>query len=232
MANQKIWEHFRCPKDFPCCLCRYVRPPPPVTRCVLADTELFIECEKTLTTYVKRSNWWRQVIRDACPQSQVTRANVRWTQSSPMHDLWIKTLHLPSRHWLARTAAFRHRQSWQSGYASRSWISLLALGTSSHCWLKARSLRLAALTGHIHFICPQQIDEALMSASPTMLGGGTWSGHGRWQQTCTPGPWAFIARMIDPLTHFRLNSAFAAKAIAFSTRVAGGKMLLGGAAAL
>ena len=46
---------------------------------------------------------------------------------------------------------------------------------------------------HIHFICPQQIDEAITSGVTTMLGGGTGPATGTFATTCTPGPWTFSA---------------------------------------
>jgi urease subunit alpha len=63
---------------------------------------------------------------------------------------------------------------------------------------------------HIHFICPQQIDDALMSGITTMLGGGTGPATGTNATTCTPGPW-HIARMIEAADDFPMNLGFAGK---------------------
>ena len=63
---------------------------------------------------------------------------------------------------------------------------------------------------HIHFICPQQIEEALMSGITSMLGGGTGPAHGTFATTCTPGPW-HIARMIEAAEAFPMNLGFAGK---------------------
>ena len=63
---------------------------------------------------------------------------------------------------------------------------------------------------HIHFICPQQIEEALMSGVTSMLGGGTGPAHGTNATTCTPGPW-HIARMIQAADAFPVNLGFAGK---------------------
>src|SRR5215212_16877 len=63
---------------------------------------------------------------------------------------------------------------------------------------------------HIHFICPQQIEEALMSGITTMLGGGTGPATGTFATTCTPGPW-HIARMIEAADAFPMNLAFTGK---------------------
>ena len=63
---------------------------------------------------------------------------------------------------------------------------------------------------HIHFICPQQIDDALHSGLTTMLGGGTGPAHGTLATTCTPGPW-HISRMLQSADSFPMNLAFAGK---------------------
>ena len=63
---------------------------------------------------------------------------------------------------------------------------------------------------HIHFICPQQIDEALMSGVTSMLGGGTGPATGTFATTCTPGPW-HIQRMIEAADGYPMNLGFAGK---------------------
>ena len=63
---------------------------------------------------------------------------------------------------------------------------------------------------HIHFICPQQIEDALHSGLTTMLGGGTGPAHGTLATTCTPGSW-HISRMIQSADAFSMNLAFAGK---------------------
>jgi urease subunit alpha len=63
---------------------------------------------------------------------------------------------------------------------------------------------------HIHFICPQQIDDALHSGLTTMLGGGTGPAHGTLATTCTPGSW-HIGRMLQSADAFPMNLAFAGK---------------------
>jgi urease subunit alpha len=66
------------------------------------------------------------------------------------------------------------------------------------------------MDAHIHFICPQQIDEALMSGITTMLGGGTGPAHGTLATTCTPGPW-HISRMIQAMDSFPVNIGLSGK---------------------
>jgi urease subunit alpha len=71
-------------------------------------------------------------------------------------------------------------------------------------------LTAGGMDAHIHFICPQQIEEALMSGLTTMLGGGTGPAHGTFATTCTPGPW-HIARMIQSFDAFPMNIGLAGK---------------------
>ena len=63
---------------------------------------------------------------------------------------------------------------------------------------------------HIHFICPQQIEEALMSGVTTMLGGGTGPATGTFATTCTPGPW-HLHRMLQAAEAFPMNLGFLGK---------------------
>jgi urease subunit alpha len=93
---------------------------------------------------------------------------------------------------------------------------------------EGKILTAGGFDSHIHFICPQQIEEALMSGLTTMLGGGTGPAHGTLATTCTPGPW-HIGRMIQA-DAFPMNLAFRARA----TPPAGAleEMILGGACAL
>ncbi len=67
-----------------------------------------------------------------------------------------------------------------------------------------------AIDAHIHFICPQQIEDALMSGVTTMLGGGTGPAAGTNATTCTPGPW-YIARMLQAAEAFSMNLGFLGK---------------------
>ncbi len=86
------------------------------------------------------------------------------------------------------------------------------------------------MDAHIHFICPQQIEEALMSGVTTMLGGGTGPAHGTLATTCTPGPW-HLARMIQAFDAFPMNIGLSAKGNA-SLPGALEEMVLAGACSL
>jgi urease subunit alpha len=75
---------------------------------------------------------------------------------------------------------------------------------------EGRILTAGGFDSHIHFICPQQIDDALHSGLTTMLGGGTGPAHGTLATTCTPGPW-HLGRMLQAADAFPMNLAFAGK---------------------
>ncbi|ATF19898.1 urease subunit alpha [Phaeobacter gallaeciensis] len=82
---------------------------------------------------------------------------------------------------------------------------------------EGRILTAGGFDSHIHFICPQQIEEALHSGLTTMLGGGTGPAHGTLATTCTPGPW-HIGRMLQAADAFPMNMAFAGKGNASQPR--------------
>jgi urease subunit alpha len=75
---------------------------------------------------------------------------------------------------------------------------------------EGKILTAGAIDTHVHFICPQQIEEALMSGITTMIGGGTGPAHGTFATTCTPGPW-HIQRMIESLDAWPMNIGLAGK---------------------
>jgi urease subunit alpha len=95
---------------------------------------------------------------------------------------------------------------------------------------EGKILTAGGFDSHIHFICPQQIEEALMSGVTSMLGGGTGPATGTNATTCTPGPW-HIARMIEAADAFPMNLGFAGKGNA-SRPAALDEMIRGGACAL
>ena len=95
---------------------------------------------------------------------------------------------------------------------------------------EGKILTAGGMDAHIHFICPQQIEEALMSGITTMLGGGTGPAHGTLATTCTPGPW-HMARMIQSFDAFPMNIGLSGKGNA-SLPAALEEMVLGGACSL
>ncbi|WP_136441085.1 urease subunit alpha [Pacificoceanicola onchidii] len=95
---------------------------------------------------------------------------------------------------------------------------------------EGRILTAGGFDSHIHYICPQQIEDALHSGLTTMLGGGTGPAHGTLATTCTPGPW-HIGRMLQSADAFPMNLAFAGKGNA-SLPAALEEQVKGGACAL
>ena len=95
---------------------------------------------------------------------------------------------------------------------------------------EGRILTAGGIDSHIHFICPQQIEDALHSGLTTMIGGGTGPAHGTLATTCTPGPW-HIGRMLQSADAFPMNLAFAGKGNA-SLAAPLEEQVLGGASCL
>jgi len=95
---------------------------------------------------------------------------------------------------------------------------------------EGRILTAGGIDSHIHFICPQQIEDALHSGLTTMIGGGTGPAHGTLATTCTPGPW-HLGRMMQSADAFPMNLAFAGKGNA-SLPAALEEQVLGGASCL
>jgi urease subunit alpha len=176
----------------------------------LADTELLIEVEKDLTTYGEEVKFGGgKVIRDGMGQSQRTRADgavdtvitnaliVDAVGGVYKADVGLKD---------GRIAAI--------GKAGNPDIQpnvdvVIGPGTEAIAG-EGKILTAGAFDSHIHFICPQQIEEALMSGVTTMLGGGTGPATGTNATTCTPGPW-HIGKMLQAADAFPMNLAFAGK---------------------
>ena len=176
----------------------------------LADTELFIEVEADRTTYGDEVKFGGgKVIRDGMGQSQVTRADgavdtvitnaliVDAVTGIIKADVGLKA---------GRIAAIGKagNPDIQSGVD-------IVIGPGTEVIAgEGKILTAGAFDSHIHFICPQQIDEALMSGVTTMLGGGTGPATGTNATTCTPGPW-HIEKMLQAADAFPMNLAFAGK---------------------
>lgn len=195
----------------------------------LADTELFIEVEKDLTTYGEEVKFGGgKVIRDGMGQSQVTRANgavdTVITNALIVDHSGIYKADIGLRDGRISAIGKAGNPDTQTGVDI-----IIGPGTEAIAG-EGKIITAGGFDSHIHFICPQQIDEALMSGLTTMLGGGTGPAHGTLATTCTPGPW-HIARMIESADAFPMNLAFAGKGNA-SQPGALVEMLLGGASAL
>jgi urease subunit alpha len=195
----------------------------------LADTELFIEIEKDFTTYGEEVKFGGgKVIRDGMGQSQATRAQ-------GAVDTVITNAAIVD-HWgiVKADVGLRDGRIHAIGKAGNPDIQpgvdiVVGPGTEAIAG-EGKLLTAGGFDAHIHFICPQQIDDALMSGVTTMLGGGTGPATGTNATTCTPGPW-HIARMIEAADDFPMNLGFAGKGNA-SLPAALEEQIKGGACAL
>lgn len=175
----------------------------------LADTELFVEVEKDFTTYGEEVKFGGgKVIRDGMGQSQTTRA-------AGAVDTVI-TNALVIDHWgiVKADVGLKDGRIVGIGKAGNPDTQpgvdiVIGPGTEAIAG-EGKILTAGGLDVHIHFICPQQIEEALMSGVTTMLGGGTGPATGTNATTCTPGPW-HIGRMLQSADAFPMNLAFAGK---------------------
>lgn len=175
----------------------------------LADTELVITVEKDFTSYGEEVKFGGgKVIRDGMGQSQVTRAEGAVDT--------VITNALIVDHWgiVKADVGIRDGRIVGIGKAGNPDVQpdvtiVVGPGTEAIAG-EGKILTAGALDTHIHFIAPQQIDEALYSGVTTMLGGGTGPATGTAATTCTPGPW-HIARMLQAADSFPMNLAFSGK---------------------
>ena len=195
----------------------------------LADTELFIEVEKDLTTYGEEVKFGGgKVIRDGMGQSQATRA-----EGTP-DTVITNAIILDYTGIYKADVALRDGKIDSIGKAGNPDTQpnvdiIIGPGTEIIAG-EGKILTAGGFDSHIHYICPQQIDDALHSGVTTMLGGGTGPAHGTLATTCTPGPW-HIGRMLQAADGLPMNLAFAGKGNA-SLPEALEEQILGGACAL
>ena len=195
----------------------------------LADTSLVIEIEKDFTVHGEEVKFGGgKVIRDGMGQSQVTNAD------GAMDTVITNAVILD--HWgvVKADVGLKNGRIARIGKAGNPDVQagvdiIIGPGTEIIAG-EGKVLTAGGFDSHIHFICPQQIEEALASGVTTMLGGGTGPATGTFATTCTPGPW-HIARMIEAADAFPMNLAFAGKGNA-SLPGALEEMVLAGAAAL
>ena len=195
----------------------------------LADTEIFIEVEKDLTTYGEEVKFGGgKVIRDGMGQSQATRA------AGAADTVITNALILDYTGIYKADIALRDGRIDAIGKAGNPDTQpnvdiIIGPGTEVIAG-EGKILTAGGFDSHIHFICPQQIDDALHSGITTMLGGGTGPAHGTLATTCTPGPW-HISRMLQAADALPMNLAFAGKGNA-SLSAALEEQVLAGACAL
>lgn len=195
----------------------------------LADTELFIEVEKDFTTYGEEVKFGGgKVIRDGMGQSQTTRAN------GAVDTVITNALIVDYTGIYKADIGLKDGEIVAIGKAgnpdTQPNVDIIIGPGTEVIAAEGKIVTAGGFDSHIHYICPQQIDEALMSGVTTMLGGGTGPAHGTLATTCTPGPW-HIGRMIQSADAFPMNLAFSGKGNA-SQPAALEEMVKGGACAL
>jgi urease subunit alpha len=175
----------------------------------LADTDLIIEVEKDFTTYGEEVKFGGgKVIRDGMGQSQLTN------RQGAVDTVITNALILD--HWgiVKADIGIKDGRIAAIGKAGNPDIQpnvTIIIGPGTEVIAGENKIITAGgFDSHIHFICPQQIDDALMSGITTMLGGGTGPAAGTNATTCTPGPW-HLARMIQATDAFPVNLGFSGK---------------------
>ncbi|MEO3471664.1 urease subunit alpha [Roseomonas sp. CAU 1739] len=176
----------------------------------LADTEIIIEVERDLTTYGEEVKFGGgKVIRDGMGQSQVTRAN------GAMDTVITNALILDAVTGIIKADVGlkdgRIAAIGKAGNPDTQPGVTIVIGPGTEIIAgEGRILTAGGIDPHIHFICPQQIEEALASGVTSMFGGGTGPAHGTLATTCTPGPW-HLARMLQAAESFPMNLGFLGK---------------------
>ncbi|MEN8919806.1 MAG: urease subunit alpha [Octadecabacter sp.] len=206
----------------------------------LADTDLIIEVERDLTAeraagqgnapiYGEEVKFGGgKVIRDGMGQSQVTRAD------GAVDTVITNALIVDYTGIYKADVGLKDGRIHKIGKAgnpdTQPGVDIIVGPGTEAIAGEGRILTAGGFDSHIHFICPQQIEDALHSGLTTMLGGGTGPAHGTLATTCTPGPW-HIGRMLQAADAFPMNLAFAGKGNA-SLPAALEEQVLGGACAL
>ena len=174
----------------------------------LADTELWLEVEEDLTLYGEEVKFGGgKVIRDGMGQAQCPSAKTP--------DLVI-TNALIIDHWgiIKADVGIKEGRIQQIGKAGNPDTQPgvnITIGPGTEIIAgEGQILTAGGIDAHIHFICPQQIEEALCSGVTTMVGGGTGPATGTNATTCTPGPWN-IHRMLEAADTFPMNFGFLGK---------------------
>ncbi|MCH2159559.1 MAG: urease subunit alpha [Oleiphilaceae bacterium] len=174
----------------------------------LGDTEIIIEVEKDYTVYGDEVKFGGgKVIRDGMGQSQAMSDEVADT---------VITNALVLDHWgiVKADVAIKNGRIWAIGKAgnpdTQEGITINVGPGTEVIAGEGQILTAGAVDAHIHFICPQQVEEALMSGTTTMLGGGTGPATGTNATTCTPGPW-HIESMMKGTDDLPMNFGFLGK---------------------
>ena len=175
----------------------------------LADTDLIIEVEDDRTVYGEEVKFGGgKVIRDGMGQSQVTRAG------GAVDTVITNALIVDHTGIYKADIGLKDGRIAGIGKAGNPDIQpgvdiIVGPGTEAIA-AEGKIVTAGGLDVHIHFICPQQIDDALYSGMTTMMGGGTGPAAGTNATTCTPGPW-HLARMLQAAEAFPMNLGFFGK---------------------
>ncbi|MDZ4395705.1 urease subunit alpha [Cypionkella sp.] len=175
----------------------------------LGDTDLIIEVERDLTTYGEEVKFGGgKVIRDGMGQSQIPRAggavDTVITNALILDHSGIYKADVGLRDGLIHKIGKAGNPDTQSGVD-------IIIGPSTEVIAgEGRILTPGGMDAHIHFICPQQAEDALHSGVTTLFGGGTGPAHGTLATTCTPGPW-HIGRMLMALDSIPMNFGISGK---------------------
>ncbi len=175
----------------------------------LGDTDLIIEVERDFTTYGEEVKFGGgKVIRDGMGQSQITRAQ------GSMDTVITNALIVDYTGIYKADVGLRDGRIAKIGKAGNPDTQpgvdvIIGPGTEIIAG-EGRILTAGGFDAHIHFICPQQIDDALHSGITTILGGGTGPAHGTLATTCTPGPW-HIGRMMQSFDALPINVGISGK---------------------
>ncbi len=195
----------------------------------LADTDLIVEVEKDFTIYGEEVKFGGgKTIRDGMGQSQATSAE------GAMDTVITNALIID--HWgiVKADVGIKDGRIAAIGKAGNPDVQpgvTIVIGPGTEIIAgEGKILTAGGIDAHIHFICPQQVEDAIASGITTMLGGGTGPATGTAATTCTPGPW-HIARMLQAAEGFPVNLGFAGKGNA-SRAAPLEEMLRAGAASL
>lgn len=175
----------------------------------LADTDLWIEVEQDRTTYGEEVKFGGgKVIRDGMGQSQLPAKAVADTVITNALILDAVTGIIKA------DVGMKEGHIWKIGKAGNPDIQPnvdIPIGAGTEIIAgEGMILTAGGIDSHIHWICPQQIEEAQMSGITTMLGGGTGPATGTYATTCTPGPW-HMHRMLEAAEAFPMNLGFFGK---------------------
>ncbi len=175
----------------------------------LADTDLIIEVEKDFTTYGEEVKFGGgKVIRDGMGQAQTTRAE------GAVDTVITNVVVVDHTGVYKADIGLKDGKIHAIGKAGNPDVQpgvniIVGPGTDAIAG-EGKILTAGGFDSHIHFICPQQIDDALYSGVTTMLGGGTGPSTGTAATTCTPGPW-HMQRMLQASEAFPMNLAISGK---------------------